>query len=361
MQKLTTYFNDFLSNIALTKKQKKALQSAHKELRKQLTSDDTVSEYVLSTFLQGSYRRSTITKPDEGKNPDVDVIVVTNIDKDRVTASQAIQLFFPFVEKYYPGRWKPQGRSIGIELDIVDLDLVITALPDEATQSAVSSTFLTEGYEIAESDPQLIEGLNWGSYLWIPDRDPDEKDWQRTHPLAQIERTIEKNKNTDGLYLGVVKTVKWWRKIHVSSENRVKSYPLEHIVWANCPDSFTCLPEGVLETISAICRNYCIEIDSSKVPFLPDHGIPEHNVLKRISFADFRTFYDTANSAIPVLRKALETDSTDQAIEIWKSLLGDEFPSTPNGTSGGGSSSGGGFSTRTKKTQLPSSGGRFAS
>lgn len=355
VQKLTTYFNDFLKNIALSDKQKKELQSAHQELRKWLAEDENTSQLLETSFLQGSYQRSTITKPDPGKKPDVDVIVVTNLDRERIAPRAAMDLFIPFLEKYYPGRWKPQGRSFGIELNTVDLDLVITALPDEATQRTLKSSFLLEGYEVAETEVSLIEGIDWGGYLWIPDRDTHE--WQRTHPLAQIEATVKKNKASSGIYLGVVKTLKWWRKQNVASDNKIKSYPLEHMIWNACPDTFSCIPDGVFQTMSTFCRDYAVDRTSSKVPFLPDHGIPEHNVLKRISFSDFASFYDLVNSHILAVKTALESDTAESALKIWRELLVPDFPDSPKGNSGGGSS-GGGFTPRSKKSR-PSE-GRFA-
>lgn len=356
MQKLTTYFTDFLQNIALTNKQREALQDAHKNLRTWLVADPQIAPLIESSFLQGSYRRATITKPDADKKPDVDIIVVTNLDKEQYLPSQAMDLFKPFLEKYYSGKWRFQGRSIGIELDAVDLDLVITALPDEATREALKSTFLSEGFDIINSERTLLEGLRWGDYLWIPDRDAQQ--WLRTHPLAQIRATIEKNQVSEGHYLGVVKATKWWRKLHISSANKLKSYPLEHIIWANCPDKFSCIPEGIYETMAAIRINYTMERAGGTVPFLSDHGIPEHNVLKRLSFSDFATFYDTINSNVELVRSALHNGSAMDACRIWKDLLGAEFPSPPKSTSGGGNSSEGGFSPRTQKSRV--SGGRFA-
>lgn len=44
--KLTTYFNDFLSNIRLTKNQVDDLIKGHKTLRERLEGDDTLSKLL---------------------------------------------------------------------------------------------------------------------------------------------------------------------------------------------------------------------------------------------------------------------------------------------------------------------------
>lgn len=101
MSAIQTYFQDFLTNIRLPDNLKKALISAHTELREQLKSDDLTKDLLVESFLQGSYARSTCIKPAPGKKVDVDVIVVTNIDHDTVSAQEAFAIITPFVKKYY--------------------------------------------------------------------------------------------------------------------------------------------------------------------------------------------------------------------------------------------------------------------
>ena len=83
-QKMTTYFRDFLREIRLTDNQVSELKSAHNTLRDRLEKDEDLKEVVVSTFLQGSYKRSTAVRPKNGKRSDVDIIIVTNLDKDTV-------------------------------------------------------------------------------------------------------------------------------------------------------------------------------------------------------------------------------------------------------------------------------------
>ena len=110
--KINSYFNDFLSNIRLTSSQKEDLKRGHKTLRDRLNTDDELKDIIISTFLQGSYRRSTAVRPLNGKRADVDVIVVANLDRNEITPQQTIEKFIPFVEKHYKGKYEIQGRSI---------------------------------------------------------------------------------------------------------------------------------------------------------------------------------------------------------------------------------------------------------
>ena len=145
MSAIQTYFQDFLTNIRLPDNLKKALISAHTELREQLKSDDLTKDLLVESFLQGSYARSTCIKPAPGKKVDVDVIVVTNIDHDTVSAQEAFAIITPFVKKYYQN-YEQQKRSIGISLPEVDMDLVITAAPSEEVKRAIECAGLSSAF-----------------------------------------------------------------------------------------------------------------------------------------------------------------------------------------------------------------------
>lgn len=105
-QKMVTYFNDFLKNIRLTDNQVNELKSAHTTLRNRLMANEDLKDIIVTTFLQGSYRRSTAVRPKQGKRSDVDIVVVTKLDKEEVTPEEALDVFKPFLEKYYDGKYR---------------------------------------------------------------------------------------------------------------------------------------------------------------------------------------------------------------------------------------------------------------
>lgn len=78
---------------------------------------------------------------------DVDVIVVTNIDHDTVSAQEAFAIITPFVKKYYQN-YEQQKRSIGISLPEVDMDLVITAAPSEEVKRAIECAGLSSAFTV---------------------------------------------------------------------------------------------------------------------------------------------------------------------------------------------------------------------
>lgn len=123
-----TYFSDFLADIRLQQNHRDELKTGHTTLQNRLWADEDLSKIIVNTFLQGSYHRATAIRPHGGKRADVDIVVVTKIPES-TNPEDAMALFKPFLDKHYKDKWELQGRSIGISMSYVDLDLVITPRP----------------------------------------------------------------------------------------------------------------------------------------------------------------------------------------------------------------------------------------
>ena len=342
------YFIQFLSNIRLTKNQKDDLITGHNTLRDRLANDPDLSKIVVSTFLQGSYKRATAIKPKNGKRADVDIIVVTNLDRNTITPKEALKLFIPFVEKHYKGKFEPQGRSIGIKLSYVDLDIVITSAPSEADKALLKSESVTttlaleelgHNWRLVKSWAEPANQRNWTSTmaesfraaaewkaasLYIPDQEAN--CWVETNPLEQIRWTHNKNKNTNGHFVNVVKALKWWRVCKLPDLKYPKGYPIEHMIGDCCPDGITSVAEGVVKTLEAIISKYEFNRSIETTPVLDDRGVPSHNVWKRVSNEDFVAFYDHVVEAAATARKAYDAELLSEQVELWRSLFGSEFP-----------------------------------
>ena len=106
MATLPTCFSDYLKNIRMTDNQIQECKTGHETLRKRLAEDEDLGPIIVDTFLQGSYKRNTAIRPsgDKGKS-DVDVIVVTTLDKETETPDKALERFRPFLKKWYDGKF----------------------------------------------------------------------------------------------------------------------------------------------------------------------------------------------------------------------------------------------------------------
>ena len=373
---LSSYFSDFLQEIRPTDEQKEQFRAAHRELRERLNGDPTLSVIIVSDFLQGSYRRATANRPGKGCKSDIDVILVTKLSDTEFTPDEAMQKFVPFLEKHYKNAYQFQSRSIGIEAEGVDLDLVITAAPSEQEIGILKSdavttddspeevddwrlvkSWLSRDHRTGKSATLLLEAAReqeWKlSPLLIPDR--DRKKWERTHPLAQIKWTWEKNKASGGHYVNVVKSLKWWKGVRHPDTKHPKGYPLEHLIGACCPDAITSVAEGVTRSLETIVQRYAAYARIKQTPSLPDHGVPEHNVLHRVSGEDFAIFFNQASNAAQLARQAFDATTVSESAEAWRELFGDAFPKPPSNE--GSKVSGGGFTKRTAVTTI--GGGRW--
>lgn len=340
-QKMTTYFNDFLKNIRLTENQVNELKTAHTTLRTRLKSDKDLKDIIETTFLQGSYRRSTAVRPKQGKRSDVDIVVVTRLDKEEVTPEEALDIFEPFLKKYYDGKYRKQGRSWGIEMTHVDLDVVPTSAPALAEQGLLENMAVLSDDDLEEMSEKLASvEKNYSSDLWncayaefmkadenadwkkeplyIPDREAEF--WDKTHPLEQIRWTQEKNSKCNTHYINVVKCLKWWRKEKFPDVKHPKSYPLEHLIGDCCPDGIESAAEGIVLTLEKIVSDY------SEKPVLEDRGVPEHDVFGRLSDEDYEAFYDDVCDAAVIARKAYDAETVYESASLWRQLLGNKFP-----------------------------------
>lgn len=367
MPSLPSYFDQYLKDIRPTQNQRDECKTGHEALRERLHNDEPLKEVVVDTFLQGSYRRATAVRPAGGVKSDVDVITVTNLDKAKYTPRQAMNLFIPFLEKHYKGRWEAKGRAFGISLSYVELDLVITAAPSEAqTESWRQLAGLSESDIIGDTkwepaDAWFPEGLFDSSIteraaawklepLDIPDREANE--WDRTDPLAQIAATWAKSRGTNRHYVNVVKAVKWWKVAQQPDMDYPKGYPLEHLLWVSCPNGITSIAQGVVSALEDIANRYKVHADTGQVPFVPDHGVPEHNVLGRLSVEDFQEFHRRICEAANHARDAFNESNVCESAEKWRLLFGSKFPLCPENTKKGD------YTPRKEASIVP--GGRFA-
>jgi hypothetical protein len=356
-------FKEFLQEIRPTPNQRQNLRSGHSTLRDRLNAEEDLKKCIISDFLQGSYRRATAIRPKGDRRSDVDIIVVTKLSADEYTPTQAMELFEPFLNKYYKGKWEPQGRSIGIELSYVDLDLVLTSAPSEAERGILQSDAIRcdEDLEVAQdwrfnrswvgfgsrdrSDAKALlteakDQPEWKSQpLHIPDREANI--WTPTHPMAQIIWTRDKNAHTSGHFVNVVKAIKWWRVENYEEPKYPKGFPLERIIGECCPDGINSVAEGVVKTLEKIVSQYMFSVLCDGKPCLPDYGVSTHDVFKRISSADFKKFYDQVKNDAALARRAYDSQDRTESRTLWRELFGKKFPKPPENSDGSGGTGGG--------------------
>lgn len=334
---------ELVKAISPTDTQQKNLRDAHIRLRERLMADADLKPLIVGTFLQGSYRRHTGIRPQGNDKPDVDTVVVTRLDRHEYTPEQALNVLRPFLNRHYEGKWKKKGRSVGIEMSKIKMDVVLTSAPSEA-EEALLLNFMSRD-DAAGGYPDTDNAWK-DAPLWIPDREA--RDWQRTYPLEQIRWTHEKNRLTNGHYIHVVKLVKWWWQAQHPEQKHPRSYPLEHIVGDCCPNGVTTLSQAFTKTMLEIARRYGAHTAHNSVPASSDRGVPEQNVLARLKPRDFEQFYRKVIAVAEVARKAISNSSESESANLWKQVFGDRYPVLPSQQ---------GFSPRSQPSRIKD--GRF--
>lgn len=67
-----------------------------------------------------------------------------------------MDLFVPFLEKHYKDKYRIQGRSIGISLSYVDLDIVPTSAPGESETGVLQDEAIISEYTIEDFQQKLL-------------------------------------------------------------------------------------------------------------------------------------------------------------------------------------------------------------
>lgn len=127
---LPSRFKRFLEQIRPSAAHINQLRRGHTNLRRLILRDHELRNHIVTTFLQGSYRRSTAIRAVDGRiGSDVDIVLVTNLDPQAHAPDAVLNRLKPILRPHYPDL-RMQGRSLRVEADDVALDLVLGSWAD---------------------------------------------------------------------------------------------------------------------------------------------------------------------------------------------------------------------------------------
>ena len=72
------------------------------------------------------------------------------------------------------------------------------------------------------------------------------------------------------------------------------------------------------------------------VPFLEDPGVPGNNVFSAVTPDEFKTFYDKVAAHAALARRAKNATDDDEALKLWRQVLGSRFPASASTRSASG-------------------------
>jgi predicted nucleotidyltransferase len=290
-------FIDMLADIEPSPSTVAACSSAHKTLRTALAEHEEFGDVHVETFLSGSYKRDTAIRPTiaDGvlQRPDVDIIAVTDhtVDDEPQVVLDAVHK--ALVDAGYKNL-TVNRRSINVKLVTVDMDVV-----------------------------PVIE--NGDSYL-IPDIHLE--NWVETNPPAHTQWTVDVNADAGGRFKPLVKLFKWWRRVHMADLKRPKGFILECLVAEHMNYSETNYETLFISLLETIRDAYSAYASLGLVPFLEDPGVPGNNVFSAVTAEEFKTFIGKIEAHAALARKAKNETDADEALKLWRQVLGSRFPAS---------------------------------
>jgi predicted nucleotidyltransferase len=289
-------FKDLLSDIEPSKTTKEKASKAHEGPREFLGTHEVFQEYLVNTFLSGSYARHTAIRPrvHDGKEDraDIDVIVLTNHTKED-EPEDVIKLLFDTLKKKY--NVKRAVRSVRITTNDFYIDIVPVIAPDGE-----------------------------GGTLYIPDGDL--ADWVETNPPGHTQWTTEVNEQAEGRFKPLVKLMKWWRRQNPTGYKKPKGFVIECLV-AGCMDyRQTQYQELFVGTLEQIVRRYRPYVNWGMVPPIQDPAVSGNSVTKGMEFVEFKAFIEMAEKHAHIGRQAINEEDPEKETERWRQIFGGRFP-----------------------------------
>lgn len=293
-------FTELLSDIEPSPTTKSHASGGHTGIRDHLRTQEKFKDRYVTSFLSGSYARSTSIRPrtsaDGEERPDVDIIVVTNFstaDHPDDVLKEVCRALEDGGEGYEVERINK--RSVRVETWQADMDIV-----------------------------PVVE--TWNGYM-IPDR--DNGTWKFTNPPVHTTWSGKQNERFDGRFKPLVKLFKWWRRVNPSGR-RPKGFVLEVLVSLHAPTTEAHYGEAFAQLLANIQNAYGLLASIDQKPFIADPADQSNDILGKVTVAQWKDFIEKVRVYADIARRAQEADDMEEATRQWRRVFGDRFKATAN-------------------------------
>jgi hypothetical protein len=285
MAALLPQFEKARENVEPTPEDKANAQTAHKEVRECLKSDDTLCDQGIDTVLIGSYARQVSIR----RMRDVDVFSKLPKLGRGVGPKQLLAAFANVLrEGFGAERVEPQDRSIKVEFPSFDLSVdVVPARPSN-------------------------------SHWQIPDRSHQEA-WQETNPEVLGNLCTLMNKAHSGLYLPVVKLIRQSRQAHLGERPGGLYFEiLTYHAFAGRAVGGSNLSEYYCSALSGVADR----LDASISLGLDDPSLPGRLITTRASDADLQKALQKFRQLAKTAAEAQKEDDRCRSAKGFQRILG---------------------------------------
>lgn len=306
---MNLFFRGLLTNIEPPDERLRAAKEIPANVRDFLKEAVGLVTASPHTRLAGSYARTTAI----GDIKDVDIIVIVDSDIYRDAPKRALRALrdtladFPaYLSDAGGAELRPRRRSVHVYFQRRDfhLDVVPAIVPNGIDEP-----------------------------LYVPDREWEE--WIPSHPLGYGEFLSRINGDNSQKVVPLMKLFKHWRDVHMTYK-RPKSYWLESIIVRHIHQGWVetegkAYAEIVLALMDSVYGRFEHELDEGGVPEVPDPMLGS-NVARNWKRDHFEAFMGRLDESRGWAARALEADTQNEAIRLWKKVFGEQFPDDVEGS-----------------------------
>ncbi len=303
--KLSSNFAAFFSKINPSKTYKNIAASAHSNITSLIEkSDGPAKDYKIKCFLQGSYKRNTAIHTIN----DVDIIAACDLSyKESANQNTRNQIFKVISDSI--GEAETYREKIKFNNESVCVKVLLSGIKIE-----ILPALKIIGKPI-DHEP---------FYTFLPNNNFSGS-WKKTYAKKHQVLCTQKNSQTDGLFIPLIKVFKHLRFIENSlSETIVPSFYIECLLYALKNTIYSgsisdCI-EAVLQSLAGFSADKAYQ-SGLKSPCKDEVIFGT----KKWCREDYNKFNSSVKKWYEIVKYANQLEDKDKAIDSWKSLLGDSY------------------------------------
>jgi Second Messenger Oligonucleotide or Dinucleotide Synthetase domain len=290
-------FDIFYGRISLGQKPTDRIQSAAGGLIAYLSGAYSVP--TASVFLQGSYPNGTAVEP-EGGDGEYDVDLVCASIGPGVSSDQAL---------------------IDVEAKIAEHGTYSKLLRGEGSRKRPCVRLFYSQDEIGAFHVDVVPARNSQTTdpqapLEVPRRNDA---WHDTAPSEYTQWCRERGER----FARTVKMLKRWRDVHQSARKSIKSIVLQ-VLAANNLGRQASDAEALVATLETV--HSVLAVSPERPPRIENPVLKSENLGARWEASSYRDFLEQLDVAQALARRALDAPDAKTSHELWRELLGDDFP-----------------------------------
>lgn len=301
--RLTDAFGRFHEKIALTALSEERVNRAWGRLHDHLTAAYGLPD--THVFIQGSYANDTAVRPADS-NGEYDLDLVCLCAAPGADAEATIEGLTEVLRR--------------------DADLAARIEPNESGRPCVRLRYADDpqgfGFHV---DIVPARGTDPTGVVEVPMRGLE--DWRASAPYPYTAWCLEQPE----VFRRVVRFLKRWRDVH--GDGSVASITLQVLAAETLAATTGSDAEALLGTLRGVRERVAASPESA--PVIPNPVLPSEDLGDRWKDEDYGRFRVELDEAVALASAALAAADSERSHELWRELLGEDFPASSEDPGGG--------------------------